>query len=60
MLWFERDWSLFIEPVRWPLDVISMSPTHDPATAPLASAKTFKDCLIADPMAHIAALRRAG
>ncbi|WP_428385479.1 4-alpha-glucanotransferase [Nevskia ramosa] len=32
VLWFERDWGLFIEPARWPLDVVSMTTTHDLAT----------------------------
>ena len=29
VLWFERDWGLFIEPGRWPRDVVAMTTTHD-------------------------------
>lgn len=29
VLWFERDWGLFIEPGRWPQDVAAMTTTHD-------------------------------
>lgn len=29
VLWFERDWGLYVEPRRWPVDVVSMTTTHD-------------------------------
>ncbi|WP_293374222.1 4-alpha-glucanotransferase [Nevskia sp.] len=29
VLWFERDWGFFVEPARWPADVVAMSTTHD-------------------------------
>ena len=32
VLWFERDWGLFVEPSRWPRNVVSLTTTHDLAT----------------------------
>ncbi len=29
VLWFERDWGLFVEPERWPGAVVSLTTTHD-------------------------------
>jgi 4-alpha-glucanotransferase len=29
VLWFERDWGLFIEPSRWPAGAVAMTTTHD-------------------------------
>ncbi|WP_439641031.1 4-alpha-glucanotransferase [Nevskia sp.] len=29
VLWFERDWGYFVEPARWPADVVAMTTTHD-------------------------------
>lgn len=29
VLWFERDWGLFVEPTRWPADAVAMTTTHD-------------------------------
>lgn len=29
VLWFERDWGLFVEPARWPREVVGLSTTHD-------------------------------
>lgn len=29
VLWFERDWGFFVEPARWPADVVAMTTTHD-------------------------------
>lgn len=29
VLWFERDWGLFVDPSRWPADVVAMTTTHD-------------------------------
>ncbi len=29
VLWFERDWGLFVEPSRWPNFAVAMTSTHD-------------------------------
>jgi 4-alpha-glucanotransferase len=29
VLWFERDWGLFVEPARWPDYAVAMTTTHD-------------------------------
>ncbi|MFX8429710.1 4-alpha-glucanotransferase, partial [Acinetobacter baumannii] len=29
VLWFERDWGLFVEPARWPTTAMAMTSTHD-------------------------------
>ncbi len=29
VLWFERDWGLFVEPARWPAEAVAMTTTHD-------------------------------
>lgn len=29
VLWFERDWGLYVEPQRWPEQVVAMTTTHD-------------------------------
>jgi 4-alpha-glucanotransferase len=29
VLWFERDWGLFVEPQRWPAYAVSLTTTHD-------------------------------
>lgn len=29
VLWFERDWGLFVEPSRWPTTAMAMTSTHD-------------------------------
>lgn len=29
VLWFERDWGLFVEPSRWPRNVVALTTTHD-------------------------------
>lgn len=29
VLWFERDWGLFVEPERWPRSAAAMTTTHD-------------------------------
>lgn len=29
VLWFERDWGLFVEPQRWPANVVALTTTHD-------------------------------
>ena len=29
VLWFERDWGLFVEPQRWPAQAVALTTTHD-------------------------------
>jgi 4-alpha-glucanotransferase len=29
VLWFERDWGLFVDPSRWPSGAVAMTTTHD-------------------------------
>lgn len=29
VLWFERDWGLFVEPARWPRAAVALTTTHD-------------------------------
>lgn len=29
VLWFERDWGLFVEPSRWPRTAVALTTTHD-------------------------------